>query len=89
MTPSALTSTRELHNRVGNGIQVRLLWCEQDGRLWVTVIDFKEAAEFSVDVLDRARALDVFHHPYAYAAHYGIEAVSIAARSKPFALLTG
>ena len=88
MTPSALTSTRELHSRFSDGIQVRLLWCEEDGRLWVTVIDLKQGEEFSVDVLDRTRALDVFHHPYAYAAQCGIEAVSIAGRSKTAALVS-
>jgi hypothetical protein len=89
MTPSALTSARELHSRVSDGIHVRLLWCEHDGRLSVTVIDFKEGAEFSLDVLDAARALDVFHHPYAYAAHHGVEAVSTAAHADALAPLAG
>lgn len=80
MTLSALTSTHELHGRVSDGIQVRLLWSEEDERLWVTVVDFKQGEEFCVDVRDRTRVLDVFHHPYAYAAQYGIETVSIAGR---------
>jgi hypothetical protein len=53
------------------------------------VIDFKDGAESSVDVLDTAGALDVFDHPYAYVAHYGVEAVSTAARSKELTPLAG
>jgi hypothetical protein len=68
----ASTSTRELHHRVNDGIRVRLLWSEEDGRLWVRVVDHKRGAAFVVEVHDRTRALDVFHHPYSYAAHYGI-----------------
>jgi hypothetical protein len=26
-----------------------------------------------MEVRDRGLALDMFHHPYAYAAHYGVE----------------
>ncbi len=88
MTPSTPTSTRELHTRAGDGIKVRLLWCEDDARLWVTVVDFKKGGEFCVDVRERARALDVFHHPYAYAAHYGIETVSVAGRTDAEAALS-
>jgi hypothetical protein len=39
MTAETLTSIRELDSRVSGGIQVRLLWCKHDGRLWVPVID--------------------------------------------------
>lgn len=42
----------------------------------------KLGGEFCVDVRDRGRALDVFEHPYAYAAHYGIETISIAGRKQ-------
>jgi hypothetical protein len=30
---------RELHSRVNDGIHVRLLWCEGDGRVFVAVND--------------------------------------------------
>lgn len=66
--------TQELHSRIGDGILVRLLWRADDDHLFVTVSDRKENVEFCVEVRDRARALDVFHHPFAYAAHYGIQA---------------
>ena len=72
MSISPMTTARELHSRVNDGIDVRLIWSEH-GRLWVSVADSKTGGEFSIDVRDRSLALDVFHHPFAYAAHYGID----------------
>ena len=73
MTESAPATTHELHSRVNDGIHVRLLWRSDDDHLWVSVTDTKRREQFGVEVSDRRRALDVFHHPYAYAAHYGVE----------------
>jgi hypothetical protein len=73
MITSAPTSIRELHNRVNDGIEVRLLWEAVDDYLFVTVADRKRDEEFCVEVHDRSRALDVFHHPYAYAANHGVQ----------------
>lgn len=73
MTESAPATTHELHNRVNDGIQVRLLWRSDHDHLWVSVTDTKRREQFGIDVRDRGLALDVFHHPYAYAAHYGVE----------------
>ena len=73
MAASAPTSTHELHSRVNDGIHVQLLWRTHDDHLWVAVNDHKQDQEFSIVVRDRKRALDVFHHPFAYAAHYGID----------------
>jgi hypothetical protein len=73
MTAEVLTSIRELHTRVTDGIQVRLLWCQHDGTLWVTVVNTKTGDAFHVGVQNGERPLDVFHHPYAYAAHHGVE----------------
>ena len=73
MTESAPATTHELHSRVIDGIHVRLLWRSDDNHLWVSVTDTKRREQFGVAVRDRALALDVFHHPYAYAAHYGVE----------------
>jgi hypothetical protein len=67
MTPELLTSMRELHSRVNDGIHVRLLWCEGDGRVFVAVNDHRTGDAFSVEVPENERALQVFHHPYAYA----------------------
>jgi hypothetical protein len=72
MTAEVLTSIRELDTRVNDGLQVRLLWCEHDGRLWVVVLDTRTGETFKVQVHVGERPLDVFHHPYAYAAHYGV-----------------
>jgi hypothetical protein len=68
MTPEMLTSIRELHRRVNDGIQVRLLWCQETGRLFVAVNDHKAGEAFSVEVPEGKRPLEVFDHPYAYAA---------------------
>ena len=67
MSPEALTSVRELHSRTTDGIVVRLLWCERNNRVFVSVNDNKTGTSFSVDVPEGERALRVFDHPYAYA----------------------
>jgi hypothetical protein len=72
MTAEMLTSMRELDTRVNDGLQVRLLWSEHDGRLWVAVLDTKTGETLTVQVHAGERPLDVFHHPYAYAAHHGV-----------------
>jgi hypothetical protein len=59
---------RELDHRSNDRIDVRLLWRERDDRVIVTVADSKTGERFTVDVPDRESALDVFHHPFAYAA---------------------
>jgi hypothetical protein len=64
---------RELDARSNDGIRVRLLWRQGDGRLWVDVVDTKAGNAFSLDVHDGERPLDVFQHPYAYAAHHRVE----------------
>jgi len=71
--PSPPARTHELHSRVSDGLHVRLLWLTPDDRLFVTVTDSKHDEQFCVEVVDRARALDVFHHPFAYARHDGPE----------------
>ncbi len=76
MVASNLISARELDSRLGNRLQVRLLWCPIDECLWVAVTDLQSGGEFYVEVRDRKLALDVFHHPYAYAAAYGIDTSS-------------
>ncbi len=68
-----LTTMRELDNRVSNGIHVRLLWCDSEDRLSVAVTDLKSGEAFSIEVRDSEHALDVFHHPYAYAAWHGVK----------------
>jgi hypothetical protein len=59
-------TTAELDHRISDGIDVRLLWSREDDRVLVAVVDNRTGDDFTVEVLDRSRALDVFHHPYAY-----------------------
>jgi hypothetical protein len=68
MTFEMLSSIRELHSRTADGIRVRLLWCQDDDRVFVAVNDHKTGDAFSVEVPQGERALSVFDHPYAYAA---------------------
>jgi hypothetical protein len=66
--------TRELDSRTSDGIHVRLLWHPRDEHLSVAVDDAKTGETFELPVRHDDRALDVFHHPYAYAArrHEGV-----------------
>jgi hypothetical protein len=61
-------STRELDSRVSDGIHVRLLWHQSDGHVSVAVHDTKTGEAFELPVGEGDRALDVYRHPYAYAA---------------------
>jgi len=72
MTSVLLETMHELDSRNADGIHVRLLWSEHDGRVAVVVTDHRTGDEFAVDVPEGDRALDVFHHPYAYAAWPGV-----------------
>ena len=65
MTTETMT---ELHHRANDGIAVRLLWDRLDGRVVVAVDDAKKGESFVVGVREHDNPLDVFHHPYAYAA---------------------
>jgi hypothetical protein len=62
------TVPRELDSRSADGVQVRLLWHPDDGHLSVEVHDNTTRETFELHVCDGDRALDVFHHPFAYAA---------------------
>jgi hypothetical protein len=68
MTQPRTQITRELDRRTGDGIEVRLLWCQNDGHVTVAVTDTKTGEAFEVPVREGEHARDVFHHPYAYAA---------------------
>jgi hypothetical protein len=64
---------RELDHRAIDGIDVWLLWSESDDRVLVAVDDVKTGERFEVDVREGESALDVFRHPFAYAAWRGID----------------
>lgn len=77
MTASAMI--RELASRRTDGIEVRLLWRSHDDGCLVTVSDGRTGDAFAVEVGRDERALDVFHHPYAYAALRERRGVPVAA----------
>jgi hypothetical protein len=64
---------RELDHRTSDMIDVWLLWRENDNAVLVSVADDKTGDRFRIEVRDGERPLDVFNHPYAYAAWHGIE----------------
>jgi hypothetical protein len=67
MTTTTLPITAiELDDRVNDGISVRLLWSAEDDRVFVAVADARTGEDFTLEVSDASRALDVFHHPFAY-----------------------
>jgi hypothetical protein len=87
MTAQILTTTRELHSRVSDGIQVRMLWNEHDGRVTVAVADSKTGDAFAVEVRDGERAMDVFHHPFPYAAWHRVGAAVATGAREPVSRL--
>jgi hypothetical protein len=78
MIASIPQTMRELHNRVNDGLHVRLLWAEEDGRLAVAVTDIRTGDAFCIEVRDGENAMEVFHHPYAYAAWHGIQTAVVS-----------
>ena len=67
MTTHTTAELRELDHRASDGIDVRLLWRPSDDRALVAVSDAKTGEAFTIEVGAGQRALDVFHHPFAYA----------------------
>ena len=65
---SPITTTRELAQRRNDGLDIRLLWDSATDRVSVALHDGKTGEGFEVEVGPGERALDVFHHPFAYAA---------------------
>jgi hypothetical protein len=70
----------ELSSRSDNGIDVALLWRRNDNSAIVAVVDQHSGETFLLDVHDDDNPLDLFHHPYAYAAHRRIDHGSPADR---------
>jgi hypothetical protein len=58
---------RELAERTSNGTLMRLFWLQGTRELWVEVYE----PEFDMTIViptEPQRALETFHHPYAYVA---------------------
>ena len=58
---------RELHHRNNDGIDVWLMWDPGTDAVHVRVRDTKAGSAFEIPVSAPASAMDVFHHPFAYA----------------------
>jgi hypothetical protein len=71
LTGAEWNGQRELAYRANNGIEVILFWHEGSGAVMVAVSDANSGAYFEL-AADPAHALDVFEHPYAYAAFMGV-----------------
>jgi hypothetical protein len=61
------TGARELAARENDGLHVLLLWHPRSDEVTVSVDDTRTGRYFELPV-QRDRALDAFHHPFAYAA---------------------
>jgi hypothetical protein len=61
---SVRARSRELAERMSSGTRVRLLWRQGTKRLWIEV---EEPDRVLAILVPPERALDAFHHPYAYA----------------------
>ena len=59
---------RELAHRRNDQLEVRLLWDPATDAVCVSLTDARTGAGFEVPVGPGQRALDVFNHPFAYAA---------------------
>ena len=68
----------ELDRRINDGIDVRLLWSAEDGRVVVAVEDAKTGDSFTVEVREGDNAVEVFRHPYAFAAWHASDARAAA-----------
>jgi hypothetical protein len=67
MTDAPRQPMVELAHRESGGTHVALLWSREDARLKVSVVGVGDDDSFEVDAPDES-ALEVFYHPYAYAA---------------------
>jgi hypothetical protein len=67
----ASVNIEELAFRTNDGVDVSLLWCRTENRLTVLVEDQRYGASFELAAA-RDKALDVFYHPFAYAAAAGL-----------------
>lgn len=67
----------ELHDRTNDGMRVSLLMrAVEPPEFRVDVDDFKRGENFSVPVMEGQRPMEVFTHPFAYAASRAVEATS-------------
>ncbi len=70
---TASSDTRELAHRATDGVEVALLWYPSNDVVSVQVADTKAGETFELVLGEGDPPLDVFHHPYAYAAARGMD----------------
>jgi hypothetical protein len=61
----------ELAHRAADGVDVLLVWVKDDD-LRIIVDDARTGESFELSAGDGRRALDLFYHPFAYAAARGV-----------------
>jgi hypothetical protein len=71
----ASSMQRELAERESDGIFISLRWDPGTGSLSVSVKDSRTGETFDLDA-NETNALDVFQHPYAYAARCDPRAIA-------------
>jgi hypothetical protein len=71
---TATAQIEELASRESAGIHVALYWSREVNTLSVVVRDNRTGDEFSV-AAEPAEAMDVFRHPFAYAATRGVTSI--------------
>jgi hypothetical protein len=62
----------EVDEREADGIRVTLVWNRATDTLSVLVSDERTGEAFALEVVRGEDALDLFHHPFAYAAFRGL-----------------
>jgi hypothetical protein len=62
----------ELAEREFDGVSVALYWTRGTDVVAVAVDDARTGDSFELVVAEKERALDVFHHPFAYARARGV-----------------
>ena len=67
MSTGMTDQIEELAHRDADGIEVALLWSRTDDSLTVVCTDARTGDWFAL-AAESTNALDVFYHPYAYAA---------------------
>ena len=68
-----LTHRVALASRESAGIRVTLLWAAETDTAFVLVEDDCSGDRFELVVEPHASPLDVYDHPYAHAAHRGVD----------------
>jgi hypothetical protein len=61
------TTLTELATRRNDALEITLYWAPADDSVQVSVLNERTGLTVAFPV-DRARALDAFYHPFAYAA---------------------